>query len=120
MAILSDEIPVLSLAMACADGVSEVRGAEELRHKETDRITAILHLLKEAKVPYKEYEDGFEIEGNPDFSYESAHFESFHDHRIAMSAAIFSLRCTRGTTIAGSSCCAISYPNFEQQIRSLK
>lgn len=120
MAILIDEIPVLSIAMACAEGKSEVRGAEELRHKETDRIAAILHLLQQAKVPYQEYEDGFQIFGNQDFRFGTANFESFHDHRIAMSAAIFSMRSTDEVMIADSSCCAISYPNFELQIQSLK
>ena len=83
-----DELPILAVAMAFADGDSHIRGAAELRHKETDRIMAITKLLDAIGASYKEYDDGLSIHGNPSLTFNAAHFESFHDHRIAMASAV--------------------------------
>src|SRR5699024_1126082 len=105
-----DEITILAMAMLYADGRSRVSGAEELRHKETDRLHALAHLLEKAGANFTEYEDGFVIEGNPDFVPNSAIYKSFHDHRIAMAAGVLSLMSTKESTIQNADCTGISYP----------
>jgi 3-phosphoshikimate 1-carboxyvinyltransferase len=107
-----DELPILSVAMAFADGVSEFRGAEELRHKETDRLAAVASMLKTAGVKVDELPDGLRIHGRPDFVPSAGTFETWHDHRIAMSSGILAGRAPGLSTIRHSECTAISYPRF--------
>lgn len=107
-----DELPILSVAMAFADGVSEFRGAEELRHKETDRLKAVADMLKTAGVKVEELPDGLRIHGRPDFVPTPGTFESWHDHRIAMSAGILAGRAPGLSVITHAECTAISYPRF--------
>lgn len=107
-----DELPILSVAMAFADGVSEFRGAEELRHKETDRLKAVADMLKTAGVKVDELPDGLRIHGRPDFVPTAGTFESWHDHRIAMSAGILAGRAPGLSVITHAECTAISYPRF--------
>lgn len=114
-----DEIPILAIAMLFADGTSRISGAEELRHKETDRLGALADILTKAGADFTEYEDGFEIKGDPDFQPEPAEFKSFHDHRIAMSAAVLSLVAQQSSRIADAECTAISYPSFWDDVTSL-
>lgn len=114
-----DELPILSVAMLFADGISRISGAGELRHKETDRLKAIAGLLKGAGAEFREYEDGLEIQGRPDFIPEPATYESFHDHRIAMSAAVLSLMGKRESVVRGAECTAISYPSFWADLEHL-
>lgn len=107
-----DELPVLSVAMAFADGVSTFRGAEDLRHKESDRLAAVAAILRGAGVSFEEHPDGLTIYGNPDFVPSAAVYESLHDHRIAMSAAVLGGRSQEHSTVKDASCTAISYPGF--------
>lgn len=107
-----DEIPILIIAMLFADGISQISGAEELRHKETDRLQAMGEILTKAGADFSEFEDGFEIKGDPDFVPEPATYNSYHDHRIAMSAAILSLMADHLSQIEHAECTAISYPSF--------
>jgi 3-phosphoshikimate 1-carboxyvinyltransferase len=111
-----DELPVLSVAMVFAEGSSVISGAEELRHKETDRIMAISKMLKAVGADFEEQEDGLIIHGDPDFTFNSATFESFHDHRIAMAAAVLSLKGKAGSKIKDAECAAVSYPSFWDEI----
>lgn len=114
-----DELPVLAVAMAFAQGSSRISGAEELRHKETDRLMAIAHLLKYAGASFKEYEDGLEIDGDPDFQPSPAAFKSFHDHRIAMSAAVLAMMADGSSEILSAECAAVSYPSFWEDLKNL-
>lgn len=107
-----DEIPILAIAMLFADGISRISGAEELRHKETDRLAALADMLERAGADFIEFEDGLEIHGSPDFKPNPARYKSFHDHRIAMSAAVLALMGTGTSAIADAGCTAISYPGF--------
>lgn len=107
IAWLIDEIPALSIAMACANGVSRVRCAKELRVKECDRIKAIVLNLRAMGIECIEYEDGFEISGG---RMHSARVSSFGDHRIAMSFGVAGLVC--GVEIEDFSYVDISFPNF--------
>lgn len=114
-----DELPILAVAMACAEGVSELRGAEELRHKETDRIAAMAEVLRKAGAEFEEYPDGFIIDGNTQFQPEPAEFNSYHDHRIAMAASILALRAEHPSTVLHAECAGISYPDFYAHIDKL-
>lgn len=114
-----DELPILSVAMMFADGTSIISGAEELRHKETDRIMAITKLLDAVGGVYEEMEDGLVIRGNPDFKFKSGKFQSFHDHRIAMAAAILSLKGSSESEIEDAESAAVSYPSFWSDLESL-
>jgi len=114
-----DELPILMIVMCFANGISVIRGAGELRHKETDRLAAMGNVLKSAGARFTMLDDGIEIMGNPDFRPESACYESEHDHRIAMSAAVLSLMANGESGVSNSECTAISYPGFWNDLRAL-
>lgn len=112
-----DEIPILAIAGLIADGKFEIRNAAELRHKESDRIKAVCENLKLLNVELNEFEDGFEITGKP--NNDKVTFESFDDHRIAMSFSILSLLLEQGGIINNFECVSISNPNFLKQLESV-
>lgn len=114
-----DEIPILAIAMLFAEGKSRISGAEELRHKETDRLDAMADIFQKAGADFIEYEDGFEIRGNPGFIPATADFDSYHDHRIAMSAAVLSLMGRQSARVIDAECTAISYPSFWDDLSKL-
>lgn len=106
---LIDEIPALSIAFLYADGVSTVRNAKELRVKESDRIKAVLENFKKLGVEYEEFEDGFSIVGNSAKNKEAV-FNSFGDHRIAMSFSL--LARDFKVSIGDTECVNASFTNF--------
>lgn len=112
VAVAIDEIPVLTIAMAFAEGVSEIRGAGELRVKECDRIDAMATILRAIGITVDEHPDGLTIVGRPSHYFEDLEADSRHDHRIAMSAAIASVRSRGEVTIEGAEHAAVSYPGF--------
>lgn len=112
-----DEIPLLAVLATQAHGRTEVRGAEELRVKETDRIEAVAHNLKAMGAKIETRADGFVIEGPQKLN--GALINSFHDHRIAMAFSIASLVADGETTIDGADCVGISYPGFFQTLHEL-
>ncbi|MEO9885780.1 MAG: 3-phosphoshikimate 1-carboxyvinyltransferase [Balneola sp.] len=114
-----DELPILAVAMTFAEGISVISGAEELRHKETDRIMAISEMLKAVDASFEEKEDGLEIYGNPEFKFGSATFKSFHDHRIAMASAVLSLKGKSESEILDAECAAVSYPGFWEDLEEI-
>ncbi|RUM27785.1 MAG: 3-phosphoshikimate 1-carboxyvinyltransferase [Aquifex sp.] len=114
---LIDEIPILAVLMALAEGVSEVRGAKELRYKESDRIKAITLNLRKMGVQVEELEDGFIIEGTEKLK--GAKIETFNDHRIAMAFTVAGLITDEEVIIDNPECVAISYPNFWNDIFSV-
>lgn len=107
IAWLIDELPALSVCFAIANGVSEVRNAQELRVKESDRIHAIIINLRAMGIECEEFDDGFRVRGG---ELKRARVESFGDHRIAMSFAIAQLVC--GGEIEDSECIDVSFPRF--------
>lgn len=111
-----DELPILMVAMAFANGRSEISDAAELRVKETDRISAMAKILLDAGCSLREKPDGVIIEGSPDFSPRPILADSRHDHRIAMSAAILALRAAGPVEILHPECTAISYPTFWEEL----
>lgn len=107
-----DELPILMVAFCFADGKSTISGAEELRHKETDRLSAMFEILTNAGVNAALLEDGIEIEGDPQFKPISAEQKTYHDHRMAMAAAILATLSSGSSTILDAECTSISYPGF--------
>ena len=114
---LIDELPLLAVLATQATGVTEVRGAEELRVKESDRIEAIAMNLRAMGAEIEVFEDGFRIEGPQKLN--GALIKSVHDHRIAMAFSIAALVAEGETTIQDSECVAISYPNFYETLEGL-
>lgn len=108
---LIDELPILAVAMANAEGVSTVRNAGELRVKETDRIKATVEELTALGVKIKENGDGFSIIGDRD-GFKGGIVSSRGDHRIAMSLAIAAQLCEGETTIQEAQAVNISFPDF--------
>jgi 3-phosphoshikimate 1-carboxyvinyltransferase len=104
---LIDELPALSIAMACAEGTSTIKNAEELRVKESDRISSVVDNLKNCDIKTTEFEDGYTVTGG---TLQPALINSFGDHRIAMSFAIAGLQC--GMKIEDIDCIQTSFPNF--------
>lgn len=104
---LIDELPALSIAFACAEGVSVVKNAQELRVKESDRISTVVHGLNACGIETTEYEDGYTVRGG---TLQSASVDSDGDHRIAMSFIIAGLRC--GMEVTDIDCINTSFPNF--------
>ncbi|TLD69431.1 3-phosphoshikimate 1-carboxyvinyltransferase [Phragmitibacter flavus] len=109
-----DELPILAVAAALAQGKTIIKDAAELRVKETDRIAAVAKNLRLMGVPVEEFEDGMEITGGQPLI--GAELECWHDHRIAMAFAIAGLFAEGTTTINGTECIATSYPGFEQHL----
>lgn len=114
-----DELPILMVAMCFADGVSVISGAEELRHKETDRLAAMAKILSLAGAKLELKDDGIVIYGRADFIPEPATFPSYHDHRMAMAAAVLSLRASGTSGVLDSECTAISYPQFWSHLHQI-
>ncbi|MBI4532654.1 MAG: 3-phosphoshikimate 1-carboxyvinyltransferase [Candidatus Melainabacteria bacterium] len=113
-----DEIPILSLAGALCKGVFSVRGASELKIKESNRLTAMVSNLRLAGAKIREYPDGFEIEGSPKLPGGSP-WLSFSDHRIAMTGLIANLVSDQPIDVDNKACINISYPLFQQHLETL-
>ena len=105
-----DELPVLAVAAAVAEGETVVSGAEELRVKESDRIATTTEMLRAFGAEVEPLDDGFRVRGPR--SLVGARVHSRGDHRIAMSAAIAALAATGETVIDGWSATAVSAPEF--------
>lgn len=112
-----DEIPILSVAGVFAEGKFEVRNAKELKFKESDRIHAMCENYKYLGLEVEEFEDGFSVEGK--MSNRKQIFESFHDHRIAMSFAVLSMLRKEGGKVNNFKCVEISNPAFLNQIKEI-
>ena len=104
---LIDELPALSIAMACAKGESLIKNAQELRVKESDRISTVVEGLRSANIEVHEYKDGYRVVGG---ELKSTRVDSDGDHRIAMSFIIAGVRC--GMEVSDLECINTSFPNF--------
>jgi len=112
---LIDEIPVLAVAMALAEGDSLVSDARELRVKETDRIAAICHNLRLLGAEVEEREDGFWVRGRNRLL--GSTVDSYGDHRIAMAMGIAGMVAEGSKTVTGAEAVDISYPAFWETLR---
>lgn len=113
-----DEIPILSVAAAYAEGTTVISGAEELKYKETDRLEAISAEISKCGVKIIKTDDGLIIEGSEDIK--GAEFDSRFDHRIAMSAAVLAAFAKGESVIKNAQCVEISYPHFFEDFFSVK
>jgi 3-phosphoshikimate 1-carboxyvinyltransferase len=107
---LVDEIPALAVTAALADGVTRIRGALELRVKESDRLTTIAEMLNGFGVPVVEHDDGLTITGGGRMR--PAVVRSHGDHRIAMAAAMAAIATTGSSRIEGFDAVETSYRSF--------
>ena len=112
---LIDEIPILAVAGACAEGTTVIKDAAELRVKESDRLAVMASELTKMGAKITEHPDGLEITGGQPL--QGAEVDSYTDHRIAMSLAIASLVAKNTTTIHRAEAAAISYPNFVMTLK---
>lgn len=115
--LMIDEIPIFTLLATQAEGVSEISGAEELRHKESDRIETISSQLNLLGAKIRTKPDGLIIEGSTPLK--SGSVESFADHRIALTLVIAGLIAQGETIIQGVDCIKISFPNFWEILSQL-
>lgn len=112
-----DEIPILSVAGFFAEGNFKITNAKELRVKESDRIKSLCVNYKNLGLDVNEFDDGFELSGK--VKAKNPIFESYDDHRIAMTFAVLSMLLKNGGTVNNFDCVAISNPNFLKQIKNL-
>ncbi len=105
-----DELPLVALLCAFADGESRITGAKELRVKESDRIKTTAELIHNMGGDCVEIEDGFIIRGKKKLM--GGDVDSYLDHRIAMTAAVGLIASEKGGNIARPECCSISFPDF--------
>ena len=113
-----DELTLVALLGAFADGETVVRGAEELRHKESDRIAAVVAGLRGLGADIEETADGFAVRGDG-APLPGGTIDSRGDHRLAMLGAVAGLASTGGVEVLGMDAAAVSYPGFEQDLRAL-
>ena len=115
---LIDEIPVLAVAAAAAEGTTIIRDAAELKVKESDRITLVVEGLRQMGADAEATEDGMIIHGGKPLH--GAHIDTHGDHRLAMSFAIASLIAEGETSFSDTNCVAVSYPGFFEDLRRLQ
>lgn len=113
-----DEFPVFAVAAACAGGITEVSDAEELRHKESDRIGMLCRELKKQGVAVAETPDGFRIRGNGAITGGET-VDPHGDHRLAMGLAVLGLRAERPICIKNAEIINESYPEFPTVLKGL-
>lgn len=111
---LIDEVPILAVAAACADGRTEIRDAAELRVKETDRLTAMARNLQAMGARIEEFDDGLAINGPAPLK--GTTVDSFGDHRIAMAMGVAGLVAEGSTVIENAECARVSFPGFWDEL----
>jgi 3-phosphoshikimate 1-carboxyvinyltransferase len=115
---LVDELPLFALLAACAHGTSEVRGARELRVKETDRIQTVTTALHNIGVRIEARDDGFRVRGVPARP-RGGTIDSAGDHRLAMLGAVAGLVSREGVDVRGAEAVAISFPGFFELLNAV-
>ena len=113
-----DELTLVALMGAFAEGETIVHGAQELRHKESDRISAVVDGLTALGADIEATDDGFAVrgDGNP---LRGGTIDARGDHRIAMLGAIAGLASKEGVEVVGMNSAAISYPGFESDLAAV-
>lgn len=114
---LIDELPLVAVLAAFAEGRSEVRGAEELRVKESDRIAAVVAGLRAIGVRVEEHSDGWTIHGRG--RVRGGTVDAMGDHRVAMAFLVAGLAAKDGVTVVGAEIAEVSDPGFLRRLRSL-
>jgi len=112
-----DEIPIIAVAATQAEGLTEIRGAKELRVKESDRIKTMTSELKKMGADIQELEDGMFIVGPTKLK--GTTVNSYGDHRVAMALAIAGLLAEGETKVEDTNCIRTSFPGFEETLNSI-
>jgi 3-phosphoshikimate 1-carboxyvinyltransferase len=110
-----DELPLVALLGCFADGETVVSGAEELRHKESDRIAAVVGGLRGLGAEIEALPDGFAVQGTGGLR--GGGLDARGDHRMAMLGAVAGLASKEGVEVEGAEAAAVSYPTFEADLR---
>ena len=114
---LIDEIPIIAILAACADGTTVIRNAEELKVKESNRLDIMVTELARMGVDIEGTDDGMIIRGGRPL--QGTAVDSRLDHRIAMSFAVAGLAAEGTTEVLRADCVDISYPGFYRDLESL-
>lgn len=114
---LIDELPVIAVAAAVADGETVIKDAAELKVKETNRIRAVVDEFKKCGIDITETDDGMIILGGK--AIRGADFKSYGDHRMAMTLTVLAQLADGGSTIDDAECVNISYPGYFDSFYSL-
>lgn len=114
---LIDELPIIAVMAACAEGTTVIRDAAELKVKETNRIDTVTENLRAMGACVTPMKDGMIIEGGA--ALKGTQIKSYLDHRIAMSFAVAGLIASGETVIEDSQCVDVSYPEFFTSLESL-
>lgn len=114
---IPDLVPVLTVLASFCEGRSEIYNVARLKIKECDRLEAISSCLNRLGGKVKAYEDRLVIDGVSELS--GGEVETFEDHRIAMSMAVASAKCSAPLVIKGAECVSKSYPNFWEDFKAL-
>ena len=114
-----DEIPILSIAAAFAEGTTKITNASELRVKESDRLNAISEGLSKLNINHEIFDDGLEITGTKQMIDSVDMINSFDDHRIAMSFLIAGIRSKNGISVKNCKNIETSFPDFMNIMNSL-
>jgi 3-phosphoshikimate 1-carboxyvinyltransferase len=112
-----DELPLAALAACFAEGTTTIRGAGELRRKESDRVATVTRALTALGASVEATDDGMVVEGGGGLR--GGVVESHGDHRLAMLGAVAGLASREGVEVEGMEAAAVSYPGFESDIASL-
>ncbi|HET9251596.1 MAG TPA: 3-phosphoshikimate 1-carboxyvinyltransferase, partial [Candidatus Eisenbacteria bacterium] len=115
---LIDELPLLAVLAAFAEGESVIRGAGELRVKESDRVGAVTRGLRAIGASVEEHADGWTIRGEGRIR--GGVVDAAGDHRIAMAFLIAGLRARNGVTVTGAEAAAVSDPDFLARLREVR
>src|SRR6266850_3651119 len=114
---LIDELPLLAVVGTQISGGLEIRNAEELRVKESDRLAATVKNLRAMGAEIEEYDDGLAVSGPTRLN--GALIDSYGDHRIAMAFAVAALIAEGASEITGEECVEISFPEFFQLLETV-
>jgi 3-phosphoshikimate 1-carboxyvinyltransferase len=112
-----DELPLVALLACFAEGETVVRGAGELRVKESDRIATVVNGLRALGGDIDALEDGFAVTGTGGLK--GGAIDAAGDHRLAMMGAVAGLASREGVTVRGMEAAAVSYPGFVRDLRTL-
>jgi 3-phosphoshikimate 1-carboxyvinyltransferase len=116
---LVDELPLFALLAGMAHGESVVRGAAELRVKESDRIESVKNVLRPLGIRIETTHDGFRVRGVPSRPKGGGVVDAAGDHRIAMLAAVAGLVSREGVRIEGAESVGVSFPDFFAMLESI-
>ena len=112
-----DEVPILAVAAATAEGETVIRNAAELRFKESDRIATVVDGLNALGGDLEATEDGFVVRGTGGLR--GGRISSHGDHRLAMLGAVAGLASREGVEVDGMDAAAVSYPSFAADLATL-